>query len=54
MKKLVLLLSWLIISTSVSAQNETTLKGLETSAKQGDLAAEIELTSAYRKRIVVT
>ena len=54
MKKLVLLLSWLIISTSVSAQNEINLKGLETLAKQGNLAAQIELASAYRKGIGVT
>ena len=53
MKKLVLLLSWFIISTSVSAQNGTKLKGLETLAKQGDLAAQIELANAYRKGIGV-
>ena len=51
MKKLVLLLSWIIISTSVSAQNATKLKGLETLAKQGDLAAQIELANAFRKGI---
>lgn len=51
MKKLVLLLSWFIISTAVSAQNGTKLKGLETLAKQGDLAAQIELANAYRKGI---
>ena len=51
MKKLVLLLSWFIISTSVSAQNGTKLKGLETLAKQGNLAAQIELANAYRKGI---
>ncbi len=53
MKKLVLLLSFFIISISVSAQNGTNLKGLETLAKQGDLAAQIELASAYRKGIGV-
>ena len=53
MNKLVLLLSWFIISTSVSAQNGTKLKGLETLAKQGDLAAQIELANAYRKGIGV-
>ena len=52
MKKLVvLLLAWFIISTSVSAQNGTNLKRLETLAKQGDLAAQIELANAYRKGI---
>ena len=51
MKKLVLLLSWFIISTAVSAQNGTKLKGLETLAKQCDLAAQIELANAYRKGI---
>ena len=54
MKKLVLVLSLFIISTSVSAQNEINLKGLETLAKQGNLAALIELASAYRKGIGVT
>ena len=54
MNKLILLLSWFIISTSVSAQNETNLKGLETLAKQGDLSAQIELANAYRKGIGVT
>ncbi len=53
MKKLVLLLSLFIISTSVSAQNGTNLKRLETLAKQGDLAAQIELANAYRKGIGV-
>ena len=54
MKKLVvLLLSWFIISTSVSAQNGTNLKRLETLAKQGDLAAQIELANGYRKGIGV-
>ena len=54
MKKLILFLSWSIIANSVSAQNETNLKGLETLAKQGDLAAQIELANAYRKGIGVT
>ena len=54
MKKLVvLLLSWFIISSSVSAQNGTSLKRLETLAKQGDLAAQIELANGYRKGIGV-
>ena len=54
MKKLViLLLSCFIISTSVSSQNGTNLKRLETLAKQGDLAAQIELANAYRKGIGV-
>ncbi len=54
MKKLVvLLLAWFIISTSVSAQNGTNLKRLETLAKQGDLAAQIELANGYRKGIGV-
>ena len=54
MKKLVLLLSWYIISTFVSAQNGINLKGLEALARQGDLAAQIELANAYRKGIGVS
>ena len=54
MNKLGILLSWFIISTSVSAQNEINLKGQEPLAKQGNLAAQIELASAYRKGIGVT
>ena len=54
MKKLVLLLSWLIISGSVSAQSGTNLKELENLAKQGDLAAQIELANTYRKGIGVS
>ncbi len=54
MKKLLLLLSWLIISNSVNAQNELNLKGLENLARQGELTAQIELANAYRKGIGVT
>ena len=54
MKKLVILLSWFIISNSVSAQNGANLKELETLAKKGDLGAQIELASTYRKGIGVT
>ena len=54
MKKLILLLSWLIISNSVNAQNEINLKGLEKLARQGELTAQIELANAYRKGIGVT
>ena len=54
MKKLILLLSWVIISNSVNAQNEINLKGLEKLAKQGELTAQIELANAYRKGIGVT
>ena len=54
MNKLILYLSWFIIANSVSAQNDTNLKGLETLDKQGDLAAQIELANAYRKGIGVT
>ena len=54
MKKLILLLSWLIISKSVNAQNEINLKGLEKLARQGELTAQIELANAYRKGIGVT
>ena len=54
MKKLVvLLLAWFIISNSLCAQNGTNLKTLETLAKQGDLAAQIELANSYRKGIGV-
>ena len=54
MKKLILLLSWVIISNSVNAQNEINLKGLEKLARQGELTAQIELANAYRKGIGVT
>ena len=54
MKKLILLLSWLIISNSVNAQNEINLKELEKLARQGELTAQIELANAYRKGIGVT
>ena len=54
MKKLVLLFSWFVISTSVSAENEIYLKRLKAFAKQGDLAAQIKLANAYRKGIGVT
>ena len=54
MKKLILLLSWLIISNSVNAQNKTNLEGLEKLARQGELTAQIELANAYRKGLGVT
>ena len=54
MKKLILLLSWLIISKSVNAQNEINLKGLEKLARQVELTAQIELANAYRKGIGAT
>mgnify|MGYP005699391607 CR=1 FL=1 len=54
MKKLFLLLSWLIISNSVNAQNGIHLNVVENLAKQGDLSAQIKLANAYRKGIGVT
>ena len=54
MKKLSLILSFIIISTFISAENEISLKNLENLAKQGNLAAQIELANSYRKGIGVT
>ena len=54
MKNLSLILSFIIISTFVSAENEISPKNLEDLAKQGNLAAQIELANSYRKGIHVT
>ena len=54
MKKLSLILSFTIISTFISAENETSHKNLENLAKQGNLAAQIELAHSYRTGIGVT
>ena len=44
----------MIISTFISAENEISLKNLENLAKQGNLAAQIELANSYRTGIGVT
>ena len=54
MKKLSLILSFIIISTFISAESEISHKNLENLAKQGNLAAQIELANSYRKGIRVT
>ena len=54
MKKLFLFLPFIIIADYVSAENKTSVTSLETLAKQGDLASQIELASAYRNGIGVT
>ena len=54
MKNLFLFLSFIIITNYVSAQDNISLKSLETLAKQGDLGSQIELANAYRKGIGVT
>ena len=42
------------MSSSVGAENEVSFKNLENLAKQGSLAAQIELANSYRKGINVT
>ena len=42
------------MSSSVGAENEISHERLETLAKNGALASQIELASAYRKGIGVT
>ena len=54
MKKLFLLLSFIIVSSYANADNKISFKRLETLAKQGDLAAQNEVANAYRKGIGVT
>ena len=54
MKKLSLILSFIIISTFINAESEISLKNLENLAKQGNLVAQIELANYYRKGIRVT
>ena len=54
MKKLLLILSFIIISTFISAESETSHKNLENLAKQGNLAAQIELANSYRTGIGLT
>ena len=54
MKKLSLILLFIIISTFISAENAISLKNLENLAKQGNLTAQIELANSYRKGIRVT
>ena len=53
MKKLLLTISFIINATSVSAEYAEALKDLEVLAKQGDLATQIKLASAYRKGLGV-
>jgi hypothetical protein len=48
-----LAISFIITSTSVSAEYAKALTDLETLAKQGDLTAQIKLASAYRKGLGV-
>ena len=54
MKHILLTISLILGATAVSAENEIPLKQLEAFAKQGDLAAQIDLANAYRKGIGVT
>ena len=54
MKKLSLILSFIIISTFISAENKTSHENLKNLAKQGNLAAQIELANSNRKGISVT
>ncbi len=54
MNKLFLSLSFIIMSSSVGAENEVSFKNLENLAKQGNLSAQIELANSYRKGIRVT
>ena len=54
MNKLLLSLSFIIVSGYAGAENEISHERLETLAKNGDLASQIKLASAYRKGIGVT
>ena len=54
MKKLVLALSFVLSASSVCADYKTTLTRLETLANQGNLHAQINLATAYRKGTGVT
>ena len=54
MKKLFLFLSFIIITNHISAEGKISLKSLETLARQGDLASQIELANVYRKGIGIT
>ena len=54
MNKLVLALSFFISASFVCADFKTTLTKLETLANQGDLNAQINLATAYRKGTGVT
>ena len=54
MKKLSLVLSFIIISTYISAESEMSHENLENLAKQGNLAAQIELANSYRTGIGLT
>lgn len=54
MKHVLFTISLIFGATAASAENEISLKQLEAFAKQGDLAAQIELANAYRKGIGVT
>ena len=54
MKHIILTISLIFGATTAIAENEISLKQLEAFAKQGDLAAQIELANAYRKGIGVT
>ena len=53
MKKPSLILSFILISTIISAESDISLKNLKKLAKQGNLAAQIELANSYRKGIRV-
>jgi TPR repeat protein len=53
MKKFLLTISIIMNSTFASAEYEKALKDLEVLAKQGDLATQIKLASAYREGLGV-
>ena len=54
MKKPLLILSFILISTIISAESDISLKNLENLAKQGNLTAQTELAKSYRTGIGVT
>ena len=53
MKKFLLIISIIMNATFASAEYEKALKDLEVLAKQGDLATQIKLASAYREGLGV-
>ena len=53
MKKFLLIIVIIMNATFVSAEYEKALKDLEVLAKQGDLATQIKLASAYREGLGV-
>ena len=53
MKKFLLTISIIMNATFASAEYEKALKDLEVLAKQGDLATQIKLASAYREGLGV-